>query len=224
MYEILVGIVFFLMILGLVIYIFRKAPGKETETEMKEFNTCPECGASITGVGEFCPRCGSDIEYIFVTLDEEHRKPVISIINYYIRNSYVTFREKRVSYKFFDQLLDKISGYPAIVVKQNKNSRIIGFGFLSPYHPLETLRKTAEIVYYLLPEYTGKGIGKEILNYLTQMAREKGIENLLVSISSLNTASIRFHQKNGFIQCGQFKNIAERNNQKFDVIWMQKQI
>jgi len=156
-------------------------------------------------------------------ISPEDRKPVIDIFNHYIENSFAAYSEQRVPYDFFDLLIKSSSGYPTIVVK-NKERAVVGFGLLRPYHPFSVFSKTVEISYFLNPDWVGKGIGEKILEYLTQKAREKGITSILASISSLNHTSIRFHQKNGFLECGCFKAIGEKKGQVFDVVYMQKML
>ena len=55
-------------------------------------------------------------------------------------------------------------------------------------------------------------------------ASEKGINNILAGISSLNSASLAFHRKRGFQERGCFQRIGRKWGQDFDVVWMQKMI
>ncbi|MFH1776033.1 MAG: GNAT family N-acetyltransferase, partial [Candidatus Omnitrophota bacterium] len=76
--------------------------------------------------------------------------------------------------------------------------------------------------YFLLPEFTRKGIGKKILEFLIQEAQKKNIDTLLANISSFNEQSIKFHEKMGFSHCGSFKRVGRKFGKNFDVVWMQK--
>ena len=153
----------------------------------------------------------------------DDRKPVIDIFNFYIENSFAAYLDRKVSYDFFDILLKAGEGYPAIVAK-NETGEVVGFGMLRAYHPFSVFSKTAEISYFIKPEWTGKGLGDLMLAHLIQKAGGKDITSLLASISSLNTPSIRFHKKNGFMECGRFEKIGEKKGQVFDVVYMQKML
>jgi phosphinothricin acetyltransferase len=63
-----------------------------------------------------------------------------------------------------------------------------------------------------------------MLDYLINKAKEKGITSILASISSLNERSINFHRKNGFIECGRFREIGKKKGKTFDVVYMQKML
>jgi len=151
------------------------------------------------------------------------RGAVVHIFNYYIENTFAAFPEDRVTDEFFDWLLRLSRGYMALTVK-DKNGRVIGFGLLRSHSPVPTLSRTAEISYFILPEYTRKGIGRALLEKLIEEAKTKKLTSLLACISSLNDGSIAFHRKNGFVECGCFQGIGIKKGKVFDVLWMQKML
>ncbi len=163
------------------------------------------------------------MKYYFRNMTEKYRREVIDIFNYYIENTDNAFLETKMSYDFFDIFLKYSSGYPAIVVSDAAGTTI-GFSYLRPYNPIKAFRRTAEITYFILPQYTRKGIGCSILDYMAEEAKKMGIDSFLAGISSLNRASIDFHIKNGFKECGRFERIGTKFGREFDLIWMQKKL
>ncbi len=161
------------------------------------------------------------MDFTFEPITSDHRKSIIDIFNYYIENNFAAYPENQVPYDLFDHFIQATAGFPTVAVK-DKNGTVIGFGTLRPYNPISTFFHTAEITYFIMPEFTGQGIGSSILDYLTQKAVERGVTSLLASISSKNEGSINFHKKHGFVECGRFRNIGKKNGQFFDVVWMQK--
>lgn len=159
--------------------------------------------------------------YVLKSLAEENRKEVMDIFNYYVENSFAAFPETKLGYEFFDYFLNMTKGYPAVTV-QTENGNIIGFGFLRPYHPLPVFRATAEISYFIKPEYTGKQIGKIVLDHLISEARKINLRNILATITATNEASLRFHLKNGFKECGRIKKAGRKKETDFDLVLMQK--
>lgn len=161
------------------------------------------------------------MEYNLVPLSSSDRKEIIDIFNYYVENSFAAYPERKVPYEFFDLFLQATAGYPTAVVK-DENKTVLGFGMLRPYSPIPTLSRTAEISYFVRPEYTGKGLGSFMLEYLLSSAKEKGLNCVLSSISSLNEGSIRFHNRQGFFECGRFRKVGKKQGKFFDIVWMQK--
>lgn len=145
----------------------------------------------------------------------------MDIFNYYVENSFAAYPENKLPYEAFDMFLQMSSGFPTGSIR-DQNGKIVGFGMLRTHNPMPTFSRTAEVTYFIHPDHTGVGLGKMLLSYLEKGAVEKGITNILASISSLNPRSIEFHQKNGFRECGRFRKVGKKNGQEFDTVWMQK--
>jgi len=129
-----------------------------------------------------------------------------------------TLRRKRTS--FFDRLRRLATGYPFYVIESPREGTV-GFGLMRPYNTYGTFKRTAELTYFILPEHTRKGLGLKLLRTLANEGKALGIDNLLAHMSSLNKASIDFHRKQGFHECGRFRNIGRKFGKNFDVLWMQ---
>ncbi len=161
------------------------------------------------------------MEYSVVPMAECHGHAVIDIFNHFITNSMAAYPEEPVSYEFFSRFLQMMQGYPSLVVT-TESGQLVGFGFLRPYHHAGTVRRTAEVTYFILPEFTKHGIGTSLLNRLIEQAMPMGIDTLVASISSKNEDSIAFHRKNGFRECGRIERAGRKRGQDFDIIWMQR--
>jgi phosphinothricin acetyltransferase len=137
----------------------------------------------------------------FEIMAESHGKEVMEIFNYYVENSLAAFPENKLPVEAYGMFLKMTQGYPAYV-----------------------LRETAEISYFLKPDSAKKGIGTQALRKLEEEAIKKGIRKILACISSENIASIKFHQKNGFTECGCFHHAGKKHGRYFDLVWMEKDI
>ncbi|MBI5404230.1 MAG: N-acetyltransferase [Ignavibacteriae bacterium] len=164
------------------------------------------------------------MEFIFEKMSEKHEISVMDIFNYYVENSFAAYPEEHLPYETYNLFLNMTRGYPAYVLKENDNDKVIGFCFLRAYNPLPAFKETAEVTYFFDPETTGKGIGKKALEKLEKEGKEMGIKHILANVSSKNENSIRFHLKNGFYESGRFKNVAVKNSETFDVVWLQKDL
>lgn len=163
------------------------------------------------------------MNYKLEPVRDEDGNQIIDIFNYYVENSFAAYPENKVPYEFFQTFLNLTQGYPFLVAK-DVSDRIVGFGSLRPYSPMPTFSHAAEITYFISPEHTSKRLGKQMLDLLLAEARRMGIAIILASISSLNQASLAFHKKNGFVECGRFIGIGRKKGQEFDVVWMQRMV
>jgi len=150
---------------------------------------------------------------------------MLEIFNYYIDNSFAAYLEIPVGPEFFqtshaESEPNKSELYPFYVMEED--NRVIGIGALRPYLPFPNFQHTGVVSYFILPEYTRKGLGIKLLDVLCQEAKKKNMKNLLASVSSKNQASLNFHLKHGFAECGRFKAAGTKFGKFFDIVWFQK--
>ncbi|MGD0158688.1 MAG: N-acetyltransferase family protein [Candidatus Bathyarchaeia archaeon] len=161
------------------------------------------------------------MDYHIRKAKSKDKEQIVSIFNYYVENSYAAYPEHKADLDFFDKLTELATGYPLYVIDTTEGEAV-GFGLMRPYHNSETFRRTAKLTYFIHPAHTRKGLGTRLLNALTEKAKQMDINTVLADISSKNPASIDFHKKNGFQECGRFKRVGKKFGKDFDVIWMQK--
>jgi len=145
---------------------------------------------------------------------------ILDIINYYIANSTSYFSEAPLEKSSISEMLNEKSMLPRYVVLSG--NELIGFGYAYNLRPESTFSQTAKLTYWLKDGYTRKGIGSQLYNILESELRSLKISNILVNISSENTASLNFHKALGYKECGNFEKIGCKNGRYFDLVWMQK--
>src|SRR3990172_6168542 len=152
---------------------------------------------------------------------DQDRDGISAIFNHYVEHSFAAYPEQPVDVTFVDSMKKIIYG-DAFFVVETAEKKMAGFAFLKKYHPSSAFNRVAEAGYFIVPEYTRKGLGKRILNHLENEARRLGVDTFLANISSLNQPSLAFHKKQGFSECGQFNKISRKFGQDVDIVWMQK--
>ena len=163
------------------------------------------------------------MDFTIAPVSKEDGNAIIDIFNHYVQNSFAAYPEDLVPYPFFSIFLNMAEGYPFLVARDDKGN-VLGFALLRAHSPVPVFSRTAEITCFIAAEHTGKGMGKALQESLLAGASEKGITSILAGISSLNSASLAFHKKRGFQECGRFQKIGRKWGQDFDVVWMQKMI
>jgi L-amino acid N-acyltransferase YncA len=163
------------------------------------------------------------MSYVLVPMTVEHRKAVIDIFNHFVMNDWSAYPEEALDYGVYDRFLDMARGYPAFIAAADDGA-VVGFGFLHAFLPAGTFRRSAEVTYFIRPEHTRKGIGGRMLEAFMEGARRRGVDNLLASVSSRNGASLDFHRRHGFTECGRMPAVGRKFGEDFDVVWMQRRI
>jgi len=153
-------------------------------------------------------------------VQDKDREKILQIFNHYATTGFAAYPEGPVSLQMFPLLRE---GAHSFCVVEGETG-IAGFGILKSFFPFPAFRHTGMVTYFVHPAYTGQGLGKKMLDRLTQDARTAGISTLLANISSKNEGSIRFHEKNGFTHAGRLHGVGIKFGELFDIIWMEKKI
>ena len=162
-------------------------------------------------------------DVLFEPLAEEHRKPVIDIFNYYIRETTAAYRRDPVGYDFFGNFTGDTATHPAYAIR-NADGVVAGFCMLEPFMNVATFAGIAEVTYFLHPEHTGRGIGSLALSRMEDDAKKIGIRKLVANASSENPGSVRFHLERGFTEYGRLENAGEKLGRRFGIVYLEKTI
>ncbi len=155
-------------------------------------------------------------------LEKKHLEEATELYNYFVTNTTVTFHTEVFTPEEMATLLfqEESDIYTTLAVLDNED--FCGYAFLAPYKKRQAYRITAEISIYLKPEYTGKGIGKIVLEKMEQHAINNGIHSLIATICGENVASIKLFERNGYIICGALKEVGIKFGRSLDIVIMQK--
>ena len=145
---------------------------------------------------------------------------IIAIFNHYAKTSYAAYPEMLVNDRFFPFLRE---GTVAFYVLE-QTPQVIGFGLIKPVLPFPAFIRTGMLTYFLLPEFTGQGLGSLLLIRLVGDATDLGMTSLVANMVSKNKESIRFHMNHGFTEVGRLHDAGTKFGEPFDVIWMQKML
>lgn len=108
-----------------------------------------------------------------------------------------------------------------VAVKQNET---IGYIALNKWSDRKAYDITAEVSFYVKPEFHGKGIGKKLLDTAIAAAKETVLVSLISRISEGNHSSIHLHEVFGFEKMGVMKKAGIKFGQILDVTFMQKML
>jgi len=157
----------------------------------------------------------------YVEANEKDLESLLELYNQYIENTSVLFDYSRISLaEFSTRVYIKHHTYKTFLIKQD--NEFCGFCFLTQFRKKRAYEKTAEVGIYLRPEFTRKGLGQEIVQYLEAIARKQQIEVIIASISGENVASTSLFRKLGYEQCARYKKVAEKFGRKLDLVDFQK--
>jgi L-amino acid N-acyltransferase YncA len=93
-------------------------------------------------------------------------------------------------------------------VLESRDKFILGWVSFQSFYGRPAYNATVEISIYLDPSARGKGIGKWVLNYSIERAREFGVKTILGFIFAHNDPSLRLFRSSGFEDWAYLPDIA----------------
>ncbi len=132
---------------------------------------------------------------------------ITGIYNDYVLNSTATFETTPIDKKEMQERISQFSThYPYLVYEVN--GEVAGFCYAHPWKMKAAYQPTLETTVYLSPQYIGQGIGRQLMQQLIQVCKNRGYRALIACITEDNERSIAFHQALGFKQVSHFEHVG----------------
>ena len=109
--------------------------------------------------------------------------------------------------------------FPIFIAEQD--GTIVGWASLSRWSDRCAYDSTAEVSFYVKPEFQGIGIGKKLLKIITLEGKKAGLHSILSRISQGSMASIHLHEALHYKHVGVLKEVGRKFGNLLDVYMMQ---
>jgi L-amino acid N-acyltransferase YncA len=146
------------------------------------------------------------------------------IYNHFVSNSVVTLDERSSSIPYWREkfaMMTKL-GLPFLVAVSPAGV-VLGYALAQPWAGKNAYRYTVEDSIYLGPGAGGKGLGKALLQALIDACAQLGIREMVAVISdSKAEASIRLHERLGFVEAGRMGRVGHKFGRDLGTVYMKK--
>lgn len=157
-----------------------------------------------------------------IRLAEEADIPaILDISNHYARNSPANFAtEPEPLEQWLSAWRSGNAHFPWLVAAET-GGRIVGFAKSGPWKSRSAYRWTAEVSVYLLPDVTGRGIGRGLYEQFFAIMKRQGYHSVIAGITQPNPASVKLHESLGMMHIGTFRENGWKDGRWHDVgYWM----
>ena len=147
---------------------------------------------------------------------------LLDIYNYYVINTTANFDIEPISLKtFLEKLNHTKADYPFIVYVEN--NEILGYAYGSRFRPRPAYNYVAESTVYVKHTAHGKQIGTKLYAELILLLKKTNLHTVLGVLTIPNEASIKLHEKFGFEQVANLKEVGLKFGEWQNVgIWQLK--
>ncbi|MDO9623442.1 MAG: N-acetyltransferase family protein [Pseudomonas sp.] len=112
------------------------------------------------------------------------------------------------------------AGFPVLVAK-NDTGELLGYASYGTWRSIEGFRHTVEHSVYVRSDQRGQGLGPLLMQALIERAQAAGLHVMVAAIESGNSASIRLHERLGFVTSGQMPQVGRKFDRWLDLTFMQ---
>ena len=149
---------------------------------------------------------------------------IATIYNHFVLHTTVTFEEEAVTADEISARIAEIeaSGLPWLVAEAA--GELVGYAYAAKWKPRAGYRFSAEVTVYCAPGQAGRGRGSALYAALLPLLRARGIRNAVGGIGLPNDASVRLHEKFGFVKVAEFPNIGIKFGQWMSVGYWQLEL
>lgn len=148
---------------------------------------------------------------------------ILGIYAPYIEKTAITFEYEVPSLLEFSGKIAEIQKkYPWIVYEEE--GKILGYAYGGPEYTRAAYQWTVETSVYVSEEARGKGIGTALYKKILDILQKQNFCVCYVLINDDNEASIKMHEKLGFIQNGFRKNCGYKFGKWHSVVFLKNNL
>ncbi|MGQ0805873.1 MAG: GNAT family N-acetyltransferase [Actinomycetota bacterium] len=145
------------------------------------------------------------------------------LYNHYIRETHITFdikpwaiEQRREWFGHYDT-----TGRHRLLVAVD-GDRVLGYASSSPFRPKQAYETSVETSIYLLPDTTGRGVGRTLYEALFDALSGEDVHRAYAGVTVPNPASIALHERFGFHEIGRYSEQGRKFGRYWDVVWFEK--
>ncbi|MDX5374014.1 MAG: N-acetyltransferase family protein [Pseudomonadaceae bacterium] len=110
-------------------------------------------------------------------------------------------------------------GYPILVAEAD--GEVLGYASFGDWRPFDGFCHTVEHSVYIRADQRGRGLARPLMTALIERALACDKHVMVAAIESGNAASIRLHERLGFVTTGQMPQVGRKFGRWLDLTFMQ---
>ena len=156
---------------------------------------------------------------------EQHADAMLDIVNDAIVNTTWVYdytpRTRADIRAYIDER--RAEAYP-VVAAIDDDDRLVGFGSFGRFRHLAAYHYTVEHSVFVASAARRRGVGRQLLLRLIELARAGDFHVMIGAIDSSNVPSIRMHEALGFDLCGTMREVGWKHGRWLDVLFYQRML
>lgn len=147
---------------------------------------------------------------------------ITEITNHYIATTAIHFAYEPLAVSEILEMWQRYRDRHPWLVAEDEGGDVIGFAKSGVWRDRSAYHWTCEVGLYLSHTVTGRGIGTQLYTQLLDECAARGFHSAVAGITLPNPASIRLHEKLGFVPAGVVRHAGFKLDAWHDVAFFQK--
>jgi L-amino acid N-acyltransferase YncA len=155
----------------------------------------------------------------------EDLEAIAGIFARYVVESVATFEEVPPTVAHWRRQLDDLAARPLPFLVAEVGGEVVGYAYASPWRPKPAYRYTVEDTVYLAPEWTGKGLGRLLLDELLAACAKVGVRQMIAVVAdTCDPTSAALHYSCGFVEAGRLQAVGRKHDRWVDTLLLQRDL
>jgi phosphinothricin acetyltransferase len=138
----------------------------------------------------------------------------------YVRGSTVTFELEAPSADEMRARIEAVAGRYPWLVAEAEDASLAGYAYACPFRTRPAYRFAVETTIYLRSGGAGRGFGTALYRPLLRTLEAQGYTQAIAAIALPNEASVRLHERLGFVHAGTYEQVGYKLDAWVDVgLW-----
>jgi L-amino acid N-acyltransferase YncA len=150
--------------------------------------------------------------------DADH---ICVIYNHYIATTTISFEEQPVTAADIAQRIADVGAVQLPWLVMLDGDMLIGYAYATKWRVRAAYRFAVETSVYLDPRHAGKGAGTVLYEALLAELRQRELHLVIGGIAQPNEASVRLHERLGFLKVAHFSEVGLKFGRWIDVGYWQ---
>lgn len=146
---------------------------------------------------------------------------IARIYSHYVLTTVISFEEQAVP---ADEMVARMREVQAAGLRwlvAESAGEILGYAYAGKWKARSGYRFSVESSVYVAPEHLSAGLGTRLYETLIAELRSLGLHTVIGGIALPNDASVRLHERFGFVQCAHFRETGFKFGRWIDVGYWQ---
>lgn len=122
-----------------------------------------------------------------------------------------------------DDILEWLDQHETVLVADERGE-VVGVAAFGPFRDVGKrpgYRFTVENTIHVREDRWGSGVGRDLMRTLVDEARDRGKHTMVAAVDGANEASIRFHERLGFVEVARMPQIGAKFGRWLDLVLLQ---